>query len=202
MRYGYARVSTRNQCIDRQLAALKAVDIPRKKIFVDYASGKDFHRKNYARLIRTLKKGDELFIQSIDRLGRNYDDIIGQWHLITGEKAAHVVVLDCPLLDTRKEMNGLTGKFVADLVLQILSYVAQLERENIRERQREGILEAKKRGVVFGRPALEIPGEFSAVAEAWQMGKISLRAGAKRLGVSHTTFAKWLNLCKINQIGE
>lgn len=200
MRYGYARVSTRDQCVDRQLAALQVAEIPREKIFIDYASGKDFARKNYRKLLGKLRFGDELFISSIDRLGRNYEEILSQWNRITKEKAVHVVVLDCPLLDTRNTKQGLTGKLLADLVLQILSYVAQVERENIRERQKEGIREAKRRGVVFGRPSLAIPEAFPRVAQAWQREEISLREGAGLLGVSHTTFSKWLKAGKIAKI--
>ena len=154
--------------------------------------GKDFNRKKYKRLIRRIKEGDELYIKSIDRLGRNYDEIIKEWNKITKEKNADIIVLDFPLLDTRAKVNDLTGKFIADIVLQILSYVAQIERENIHQRQMEGIREAKKRGVKFGRVKKEIPKEFYNLAEKWSRNEISFRKGAKVLGVSHTTFANWV----------
>ncbi len=199
MRYGYARVSTREQCVDRQIAALKNVGVEANNIYVDKASGKNFRRKSYLSLVRKLKSNDELFIKSIDRLGRNYDEIIEQWNKITKEKEANIIVLDCPLLDTRKQTNGVTGKFIADLVLQILSYVAQVERENIRQRQAEGIRIAKQKGVVFGRQKLDVPEDFYAVAGLWRCGKVNLREGARMLSVSHSTFAKWLRVRKIEK---
>lgn len=199
MRYGYVRVSTKEQCIDRQLVALEQVGIQDSNIYVDKASGKNFQRKNYRRLVRKLKNNDDLFIKSIDRLGRNYDEIIEQWNKITKEKEANIVVLDCPLLDTRKRINGVTGKFIADLVLQILSYVAQVERENIRQRQAKGIRIAKEKGVKFGRPCLNIPEDFYVVASLWQRGRINLRQGAEMLSVSHSTFAKWLHIKDIHK---
>lgn len=199
MRYGYVRVSTKEQCIDRQLVALEHVGIQDSNIYVDKASGKNFQRKNYRRLVRKLKSNDDLFIKSIDRLGRNYDEIIEQWNKITKEKEANIIVLDCPLLDTRKRINGVTGKFIADLVLQILSYVAQVERENIRQRQAEGIRIAKEKGVEFGRPCLNIPEDFYAVASLWQRGRVNLRQGAEMLSVSHSTFAKWLHIKDIHK---
>lgn len=200
MRYGYARVSTKDQCVDRQFKALEDNGIRKGFIYVDKASGKDFNRRNYLRLFRRLRSGDELFVKSIDRLGRNYDEIIEQWNKITKEKEANIVVLDCPLLDTRKHINGVTGKFIADLVLQILSYVAQVERENIHQRQMEGIRVARQRGVVFGRSKIEIPDDFYAVATRWQRGQVNLREGAEMLSVSHTTFSKWLHARKIEKI--
>lgn len=200
MRYGYARVSTKDQCVDRQFKALEDSGIRKGCIYVDKASGEDFNRRNYLRLFRRLRSGDELFVKSIDRLGRNYDEIIEQWNKITKEKEANIVVLDCPLLDTRKHVNGVTGKFIADLVLQILSYVAQVERENIHQRQMEGIRVARQRGVVFGRSKIEIPDDFYAVATRWQRGQVNLREGAEMLSVSHTTFSKWLHARKIEKI--
>lgn len=199
MRYGYARVSTKDQCVDRQFKALEDSGIMKGCIYVDKASGKDFNRRNYLRLFRRLRSGDELFVKSIDRLGRNYDEIIEQWNKITKEKEANIVVLDCPLLDTRKHINGVTGKFIADLVLQILSYVAQVERENIHQRQMEGIRVARQRGVVFGRSKIEVPDDFYAVATRWQRGQVNLREGAEILSVSHTTFSKWLHARKIEK---
>lgn len=196
MQYGYVRVSSRDQNTDRQMAAMKEAGIPASNIFVDKASGKDFHRRGYMRMIKKLKPEDEVYIKSIDRLGRNYDEIIEQWRKLTKERGVEVIVLDFPLLDTRNQVNGITGKFIADLVLQILSYVAQIERENIHTRQMEGIREAKKKGVRFGRPKQEIPDEFEYVAVRWCRGEVSLRDGAKILGVSHTTFSKWLHDAK------
>ncbi|MDY2986746.1 MAG: recombinase family protein [Peptoniphilus sp.] len=192
MKYGYVRVSTKEQNVDRQISAILEEGIEINKIYIDKASGKDFNRKKYKRLIRRIKEGDELYIKSIDRLGRNYDEIIKEWNKITKEKNADIIVLDFPLLDTRAKVNDLTGKFIADIVLQILSYVAQIERENIHQRQMEGIREAKKRGVKFGRVKKEIPKEFYNLAEKWSRNEISFRKGAKVLGVSHTTFANWV----------
>lgn len=192
MKYGYIRVSTKEQNIDRQLTAILKEGIEMNKIYIDKASGKDFNRKKYKKLIRKLKAGDELYIKSIDRLGRNYDEIIKEWNVITKEKNAEIIVLDFPLLDTRTKTYDLTGKFIADIVLQILSYVAQIERENTHQRQMEGIIEAKKKGVKFGRNKKDIPKDFEKIAGKWQRKEISLRIGAKELHVSHTTFSKWL----------
>lgn len=192
MKYGYIRVSTKEQNIDRQLTAILKEEIEMRQIYIDKASGKDFDRKNYKRLIRKLKEGDEIYIKSIDRLGRNYDEIIREWTQITKEKNAEIIVLDFPLLDTRTKENDLTGKFIADMVLQILSYVAQIERENTHQRQMEGIREAKKRGVKFGRKKKEIPKGFKDIAVQWSNNKISLRKAATQLNISHTTLSKWL----------
>lgn len=194
MKYGYVRVSSREQNIDRQMTAMKEQGIAKEKIFVDRATGKNFNRKGYKRMMHKVKPGDEIFIKSIDRLGRNYDEIITQWKIITKDKAVHIVVIDFPLLDTRKHVNGLTGTFIADLVLQVMSYVAQIERENTHKRQLEGIREARKRGVRFGRRPIAEPDNFDEVAAFWQNGQVSLRAGAKLLNVSHATFSKWLKL--------
>lgn len=192
MKYGYIRVSTREQNIDRQLTAILKEGIEMNQIYIDKASGKDFNRKNYKKLIRKLKVGDELYIKSIDRLGRNYDEIIKEWNLITKEKNAEIIVLDFPLLDTRTKTCDLTGKFIADIVLQILSYVAQIERENTHQRQMEGIKEAKKKGVKFGRPKRELPDKFYEIAIIWREGEISLREGARMLKISHSTFSRKL----------
>lgn len=192
MKYGYIRVSTKEQNIDRQLTAILKEGIEMNKIYIYKASGKDFNRKKYKKLIRKLKAGDELYIKSIDRLGRNYDEIIKEWNVITKEKNAEIIVLDFPLLDTRTKTCDLTGKFIADIVLQILSYVAQIERENTHQRQMEGIKEAKKRGVKFGRSKKDVPKYFEKVANQWSKKEVSLRSGAKQLNVSHTTFSKWL----------
>ncbi|MFM1539673.1 recombinase family protein [Helcococcus bovis] len=192
MKYGYIRVSTKEQNIDRQLTAILKKDVKMKQIYIDKASGKDFNRKNYKKLMKKLKEGDELYIKSIDRLGRNYDEIIKEWNTITKEKNANIIVLDFPLLDTRTKINNLTGKFISDIVLQILSYVAQVERENTHQRQMEGIQEAKKRGVKFGRPRKKMPDNFNEVAQKWERKEISLRQGAKTLETSPSMLSKWL----------
>ena len=192
MKYGDIRVSTKEQNIDRQLSVILKENISMNRIYIDKASGKDFNRKKYKKLVKKLKESDEVYIKSIDRLGRNYDEIIREWNLITKEKRAEIIVLDFPLLDTRTKSYDLTGKFISNIVLQILSYVAQIERENTLQRQSEGIREAKKRGVVFGRPKKEMPENFISVAEDWKSGKVSLRTGAKVLEISHTTFIRWL----------
>lgn len=166
--YGYVRVSTKEQCEDRQLLALKEFPVAESNIFMDKLSGKDFNRPKYRSLIRKIKPGDILVIKSIDRLGRNYEEILEQWRFITKGKQADIVVLDMPLLDTRQTGKDLTGTFVADLVLQILSYVAQTERENTRQRQMEGIAAAKLRGVRFGRPRKEVPPDFQRLKTEWE----------------------------------
>lgn len=191
MEYGYARVSTKEQHEDRQIIALRAFSLTDKDIFVDKQSGKDFERTNYQRLLRKLKSGDTLVIKSIDRLGRNYEEILEQWRIITKEKSAAIVVIDMPLLDTRQSRD-LTGTLIADIVLQLLSYVAQTEREFIRQRQAEGIAAARARGIHFGRRPKERPADFDAVAQQWEQGKLSARAAAKLLGVTHCTFLKWV----------
>ena len=189
--YGYIRVSTREQNEARQLDALYKAGVEEKKIYMDKQSGKDFDRKGYQRLLHRLRPGDTLFVKSIDRLGRNYNEILEQWRLITKEKNAAIVVLDMPLLDTRQTGKDLTGTFVADMVLQILSYVAQTERENIRQRQREGIVAAKQRGVSFGRPKIPKPPEFPMLCRAWKEGEISSRQAAQKLGIAQDTFLRW-----------
>lgn len=189
--YGYARVSTKDQNEDRQLLALEEFSISKSQIYVDKISGKDFNRPQYQRLMKRLKSGDLLVIKSIDRLGRNYEEIQNQWRLITKEKFVDIVVLDMPLLDTRKSGKDLTGTFVADLVLQILSYVAQTERENIKQRQMEGIAAARLRGVRFGRPRKAVPEIFPQLREDWLQGKINSRKAAELLEVSQDTFLRW-----------
>ena len=189
--YGYVRVSTREQCEERQLIALRAFPVPENNIFMDKLSGKDFNRPKYRSLLKKLTPGDILVVKSIDRLGRNYEEILEQWRIITKEKKADIVVLDMPLLDTRQTGKDLTGTFVADLVLQILSYVAQTERENIRQRQKEGIAAAKMRGVRFGRPRKAIPENYEQVKTAWTDKKITARMAAKQLGISPDTFLRW-----------
>lgn len=192
MRYGYVRVSTKEQNIDRQMSALSIENIPKQHIFIDRASGKDFDRVEYKKLLAILQEGDDLIIKSIDRLGRNYDDILEQWQFITKVKKVHIMVLDFPLLNTRNNTDTITGKLISDLVLQVLSYVSQMEREQIKQRQMEGIREAKKRGKRFGRPQIKIPNEFLEIAERYNQNMLTIREGAKILGVSKSTFHNWL----------
>ena len=191
--YGYARVSTKDQNEDRQMISLLEFPVAKKNIYLDKLSGKDFNRPQYKRLIRKLKKGDLLVIHSIDRLGRNYEEIIDQWRMITKEKGVQVVVQDMPLLDTRQGRD-LTGTLIADIVLQLLSYVAQTERENIRQRQAEGIAAAHRRGIRFGRPQKEMPADFADIYNVWKEGKISGREAARRLYITHNTFFKWVKI--------
>ena len=188
--YGYIRVSTKEQNEDRQVVAMRQFGVEECDIFMDKQSGKDFNRPAYKRLVRKLREGDTLVVKSIDRLGRNYDEIIEQWRIITKEIRAAIVVLDMPLLDTRQGRD-LTSTLIADIVLQLLSYVAQTEREFIRQRQKEGIAAAKARGVHFGRKAMDIPKEFDVYMQEWQQGRLSARAAGKLLGISHKTFLKW-----------
>ena len=185
--YGYARVSTKEQNDDRQIIALCQSGVPKENIFSDKQSGKDFNRKQYKRLMRKLQEGDVIYIKSIDRLGRNYDEIIFQWREITRKKRADVYVIDMPILDTRQGKD-LMGTFVADLVLQVLSFVAQNERENLRQRQREGIAAAKARGVRFGRPTSPLPDNFADVYSEWKGGLISGEEAAKKCGMPRSTF--------------
>lgn len=192
MTYGYIRVSTKEQNESRQIAALREYGIDPKSTYTERQSGKDFERPQYQRLMRKMKKDDTLVVKSIDRLGRNYDEILEQWRFITKEKCANIVVLDMPLLDTRKS-NDLTGTLIADIVLQLLSYVAQTEREFIRRRQAEGIAEAKKRGVKFGRRPMERPPEFYELLDKYETGKISARKAAEELGITHRTFLLWVS---------
>ena len=181
--YGYARVSTQDQKLNRQLDALRDYGV--ECLYTDKLSGKDFNRPGYKKLMRRLREGDLLVIPSIDRLGRNYDEVLEEWRRITKVKRADVVVLDMPLLDTRgSSIQGITGVFISDLVLQLLSYVAQLEREHIRERQRQGIDAALARGVRFGRPPHPRPEGYSEVAQMVREGEISQRGGAAQLEVS------------------
>ena len=188
--YGYIRVSTKEQNEDRQLIAMREFGVPEENIILDKQSGKDFDRPGYKKLIRKLKTGDTLVIKSIDRLGRNYDEILEQWRFITKEKQAAIMVLDMPLLDTRQGRD-LTGVLIADIVLQLLSYVAQTEREFNRQRQAEGIAAAKARGVHFG-PNFKNRGEnYDTIKAAWERGELSGREAARQLGVAHGTFQRW-----------
>lgn len=188
--YGYIRVSTKDQNEDRQKLAMFDFGVSEKNLYMDKQSGKDFERPGYQKLMRKIKPGDTLVIKSIDRLGRNYEEILEQWRTITRDKKAAIVVLDMPLLDTRQGRD-LTGTLIADIVLQLLSYVAQTEREFIRQRQAEGIAAAKARGVHMGRAPMEIPEEFTPVYDQWKRGEISGRGAAKKLGVAQHTFTKW-----------
>ena len=190
--YGYIRVSTKEQNEDRQRLAMRNFGIENSNIFMDKQSGKDFNRPGYRQLLRRIKPGDTLVIKSIDRLGRNYEEILEQWRYLTREKKIGIVVLDMPLLDTRQGRD-LTGTLIADIVLQLLSYVAQTEREFIRQRQAEGIAAAKAKGVQLGRKPLDIPANFDAVYIQWKTGEISARCAGRALGVSHHTFVKWAN---------
>mgnify|MGYP000851562357 CR=1 FL=1 len=185
--YGYVRVSSTDQNEERQLIAMNEKHIPKGNIYTDKQSGKDFERPQYKRMVKKLKPGDLLYVLSIDRLGRNYADVQQQWRVLTKEKKVDICVLDMELLDTRREKN-LLGTFIADLVLQILSFVAESERNSIRKRQAEGIVAAKERGVRFGRPLLLLPENFENTAEAWNEKQISLQQAAKLCRMSVSTF--------------
>ena len=189
--FGYARVSSADQNLDRQLDALGRFPVQRGQIYADKASGKNFRRPQYQRLLRRLREGDVLVIKSIDRLGRDYREVLDEWRRITVDRHAAIVVLDMPLLDTREQPDDITGTFMADLVLQILSYVAQLERENIKQRQAEGIASARLRGVRFGRPALERPDSYNDVIKSFEGGEVTRREAATLLNVSASTFDRW-----------
>ena len=186
--YGYIRVSSRDQNPDRQYAAMEELQIPRKNIYLDKISGKDFARPSYLRLLRRMHKGDLLVVKSIDRLGRNYTEILEQWRKITKDIEADIQVIDMPLLNTNRMEKDLMGVFVSDLVLQILAYVAETERAFIHQRQAEGIALAKARGVQLGRKRLDLPEEFENIYSLWKQGELSGRKAAEYLGVSHATF--------------
>ena len=186
-KYGYIRVSAKDQNTDRQFAALEAYEIPEKNLFVDKQSGKDFNRPAYHRLVRRIKPGDLLIVKSIDRLGRNYDEIIRQWQILTKEKGCDVQVVDMPLLDTTKSKDIL-GTFIADLVLQILSYCAHTEWENIRQRQAEGIAAAKAKGIHFGRPQIPIPEDFEDEVKLWRNKQVSQREALEHLNMERSRF--------------
>ena len=189
--YGYIRVSSADQNEDRQLVALRSCKVPECNLFVDKQSGKDFERPEYRRMLRRLKRDDLLYVKSIDRLGRNYGEILEQWRLLTKEKGVDIVGLDMPLLDTRSGKD-LMGTFIADLVLQILSFVAQNERENIRQRQAEGIAAAKARGVPLGRPALPLPENFEQVVSSWRNKEIDFASALQQTGMRPATFYRRL----------
>lgn len=187
MVYGYVRVSTKEQNEDRQLLALHSVGVSNERIFIDKQSGKDFKRPFYRRMLRQLKKDDLLYIKSIDRLGRNYEEILEQWRILTKERQVDIVVLDMPLLDTRRGKD-LIGTFLSDVVLQVLSFVAENERANIKQRQSEGIIAAKARGVRFGRPPLPLPDNFDNAYIRWKQGEISCSEAAKICDMPLSTF--------------
>ena len=200
MIYGYIRVSTREQNEDRQLIALREMAVPEANLFIDKQSGKDFDRPQYQRLVRRLRPGDLLCVQSIDRLGRNYEEVREQWRVLTKEKRVDIRVLDMPLLDTRQGRD-LMDTFIADLVLQILSFVAQSERESIKKRQAEGIAAAKARGVRFGRPPSPLPENFHDAHRDWRAKKVTLRQAAERCAMPEGTFyAKAVRLERENTI--
>ncbi|MBQ9717551.1 MAG: recombinase family protein [Clostridia bacterium] len=185
--FGYVRVSSQEQNEDRQLISMEQAGVPNNNIYIDKQSGKDFNRPNYKRLMKKLRSGDTLFIKSIDRLGRNYEEILNQWRIITKEKSVDVVVIDMPLLDTRHEKN-LLGTFISDIVLQLLSYVSETERTNIKQRQAEGIAAAKKRGVKFGRPIKEMPPNFGELIMQWEKKELTMQEIMKTYDMSESTF--------------
>lgn len=185
--YGYARVSSTDQNEDRQMVALREQGVTDKNIYIDKQSGKNFDRPCYKKMLKKLKPGDLLYVLSIDRMGRNYEEIQHQWHVLTKDIGVDICVIDMPLLDTRNGKD-LMGTFIADLVLQILSFVAQCERENIKKRQAEGIAAARARGIHLGRPTLPTPDNFQQTLEAWENGKISLLEARTLCGMSETTF--------------
>ena len=189
--YGYARVSARDQNLDRQMDALAAFGVSGERVFDDRASGRDFERPEYQRLLGALRRGDVVVVKSIDRFGRNYEEILEEWRRITRGAGCSIVVLDMPLLDTRED-RGVTGRLISDIVLQLLSYVAEKERDFIRQRQAEGIAAAQERGVRFGRPPKKRPRSYAATKRAYLSGTITKKEAAGRLRVSPTTFEKWL----------
>ena len=189
--YGYVRVSTKEQNEDRQMIAMREMGVPEKNIYKDKQSGKDFERPQYRRLVRRMKRDDLLYIKSIDRLGRNYEEIQNQWRLLTKEKGVDICVIDMPLLDTRRGKD-LVGTFLSDIVLQVLSFVAENERTNIRQRQAEGIAAAKARGVRFGRPEKPIPDDFPHIINAWQQKQLPFPEVLRRCDMSKATFYRRL----------
>ena len=198
MTYGYARVSTREQKEDRQLIALEEAGVRRPALYIDKQSGKDFKRPEYQKMLQRLKKDDLLCIKSIDRLGRSYGEILEQWRMLTSEKGVDIVVLDMPLLDTRRGKD-LMGTFLSDIVLQVLSFVAENERENIHQRQAEGITAAKARGVRFGRPSLGTPQNFSSIVKRWESNRLSFAEALEQSGMSEATFYRRLREYRLKQ---
>ncbi len=199
MKYGYVRVSTKEQNEDRQMIALAEAEVPAKNIYIDKQSGKDFDRKSYQKMLRRLKTDDLLYIKSIDRLGRNYEEIQEQWRVLTKVKKIDIIVIDMPLLDTRRGKD-LMGTFLSDIVLQVLSFVAENERVNIRQRQAEGIAAAKARGVQFGRPVKPLPENFEDIRRKWIQGEITGVEAASRCKMPLTTFRRKAKIVQKNQI--
>lgn len=194
MNYGYARVSTIAQNLDRQLEELLKLGIDKSHIFADKESGKDFNRANYIKMCRKLKPGDVLFIKAIDRLGRNYNMVLDEWRFLTKKKGIDIVVIDMPLLDTRIEGKNLVGKFIADVVLQVLSFVAENERETMKQRQTEGIRIAKQKGIKFGRPPLEIPNDFVEIVKQYRDGRITSNQAVQKSGLTRGTFYRKMKI--------
>lgn len=196
-KYGYIRVSAKDQNEERQLIAMKELDVNLDRIFMDKQSGKDFQRPQYKKMVRELRKNDLLYIKSIDRLGRNYSEILEQWRILTKERGVDIVVLEMPLLDTRRGKD-LMGTFLSDIVLQVLSFVAENERSNIKQRQAEGIAAAKARGIQFGRPKIEMPDNFMQLVSQWENKKIRLSYVLEVCQISKATFYRRLNQCRQN----
>lgn len=202
-RYGYIRVSTKDQNPERQFIAMQEQEIKKSNIYLDKMSGQDFSRPQYLQLLRRLKRGDAIVIKSIDRLGRNYEEILEQWRKITKDIGAEIQVIDMPLLNTNSPHSDLTGMFIADLVLQILAYVAETERAFIKQRQAEGIAAAKQKGICFGRRKQNVPDDFELYYQLWREGDISLRRAAKELQMNYSTFYRrcmeWKNMNEIKE---
>ncbi|MGN1140989.1 MAG: recombinase family protein [Oliverpabstia sp.] len=199
--YGYIRVSSHDQNEDRQMIALRELEIPEKNIFMDKQSGKNFNRPQYKKMVRKMKKDDLLYVKSIDRLGRNYEEILEQWRILTKEKGIDIMVLDMPLLDTRRGKD-LMGTFLSDIVLQVLSFVAENERSNIRQRQAEGIAAAKARGIKFGRPAIKTPDNFGQMIKKWEKKEITTQEVMEACGMSEATFYRRLQEYRLAQRNE
>lgn len=199
--YGYIRVSSHDQNEDRQMIALRELEIPEKNIFMDKQSGKNFNRPQYKKMVRKMKKDDLLYVKSIDRLGRNYGEILEQWRILTKEKGIDIMVLDMPLLDTRRGKD-LMGTFLSDIVLQVLSFVAENERSNIRQRQAEGIAAAKARGIKFGRPAIKTPDNFGQMIKKWEKKEITTQEVMEVCGMSEATFYRRLQEYRLAQRNE
>ena len=199
--YGYIRVSSTDQNEDRQLIAMKEKAVPKANLYIDKQSGKDFERPQYKKMVKKLRAGDLLYILSIDRLGRNYEDIQKQWRILTKDIGVDICVIDMPLLDTRNGKD-LMGTFIADLVLQILSFVAQSERENIKKRQAQGIAAAKARGVKFGRPEKTLPKDFAKIVKKWEQKRLPFSEALKLCNVSESTFYRRLREYRINRTDE
>lgn len=199
--YGYVRVSSVEQNEDRQVQAMYRVHVPVENIFLDKQSGKNFDRPQYSKLVSCLKEGDLLYILSIDRLGRNYEEILKQWRLLVKAIGVDICVIDMPLLDTRNGKD-LMGTFIADLVLQILSFVAQNERENIRKRQEQGILAARARGVKFGRPEIQVPTDFEYTVKMWRQGMITLEEALKHCHMSKATYYRKLKYLRVSELND